>query len=311
MCTSYLKLGSFFLLLLSLVSCNKDDEGEDDLLPEPSGPTLRLEVNGAKDLSSLVVDVGDTLYLSTTAAADAYLRTLAGYKLVDGNREVLFEEIISDTVLAETSIDSLEQYINYALSGKEIKYLFIVTDRLDQKDSLEFTINVNQSPIIIRENITLAPYRHPSLANFYNILEDTVYFPSNLRTSTKNQQVVDFIVSYTKDAGMSFTSPDDPEASVTWDQYVNFQWPFQSPNSTRFVAVDESVDFDAVITSAQLDNVFTGPEATSLSTLAEEDVFAFQLDASRDGKVGILKVVDITGNTESTRSITISLKIQE
>lgn len=301
----------FSLLLLCLllaVSCN--DTANENPIPAPAEPFVRLEINGSAEVTSSTFDVGDTAYISVTAAADAYLKTFAGYRSIGNEDEILFQQII-DTTLAEVSMDSLTFIFDFSYAGKEVSYLFVVTDQLDQGDSATVTVSINESPIIERTGVVLAPYNHPDKANFYNILSDTAYFPANLKTSTKNQNGVDLILSYDRESKFTFSAPDDPNASATWTTYVKTsQWPFQTPNSTRFTILEDAFDFDAIVTAAQLVDIDLGAQNSLVSTLTEGQVIAFELDGSRErGKVGILRIADLAGNAESNRSVTLDLKI--
>lgn len=304
----HLKFSIFFSLLLVIISCKKE-EGPDSEEPAPEIPRIQVNVNGAVDIAALTVDVGDTLLFSASGSASAFIKTFEGYMTIDGSRETLFQ-LLGDSASTEISVDSMEYVFDFDLSGKEVSFLFILKDHLDQRDSARFVVTVNESPIILRHE-TLGTYNHASLGNFYNILADTAYFPNNLKTSVSNQEGVDFILSFDSETKFSISSPDDPDAPTVWSKHVNFQWPFQTRNKTRFIVLENTFDFDGIITSAQLSDVFSTSGVTSVPTIAEGQFIAIKLDRSRNEKIGVLKITDLTGNTMDNRAVSFTLKIQK
>lgn len=309
MLVHYLKLGAVFSVLLLVVSCQQDGP---DAVPVPEPPLLNLKINNADNLAELIADVGDTIYLSAAASADAHIKTFAGYWTIEGATEV-FSAADVDSASTSASMDSLMYICDYTLAGKEVSFLFVVTDQLDLADSVSFRVRVNESPLSITEGIQLGAYWHKDLGNFYNILEDTAYFPANLKTSLKNQGGVDFIVSFNNLTRFSISSSDDPNAPTIWSEQLSpVQWPFQVVNRTRFLLLDSAFNYDAIVTSAQLETVFEGDSILqTVSSVSNGQHIAFKLDRSRNDKIGILQVVSTQGNTNDIRSITFNLKIQQ
>lgn len=303
----YLTLVSWLMCCLLWVSCNKDKKDDED--PVPGEPTIQLYVNGEVAPAQLTMDIGDTLTLYAEVQADASIKSFSGTYEQDGD-SFTWDNFMGDSTTFSYEMDSSSLQIDHTLAEKELSFLFTVTDLMDKHDTVVLLVTVNPSPIMEEDAILLGAYGHAAYGNFYNVLSDTAYFPNNLRNSVSNRDGVDFIVSWETDTRFTIMSVDDPEASALWDELLPINWPFTTPNTTRFQRLNSSVSFDEVVTAAQLEALFTANGSSSVATLVLDELIAFRLDDSKNDRVGILQVTGISGNSVDNRHIVLNLKIQ-
>lgn len=287
------------------IACNQDKED-----PTPEEPVINLMVNGSESISNFTSDVGDTIVFSGSAQAKATIKLFAGTASTGGSSSTLVT-FDGDSSSTEFIIDPIRYVVDFTSSGQVISFTFVLTDLHENKDTVAFDVQVNESPILEVDTRFLGGYGHSTYGNLLNVLEDTAYFPSNVRISEENQEGVDIIVAYDTDAGWSLSAPDDPDAPATWNESVNFNWPFFVRNSTRLIALPEDFEYDEVQTSVQLEDLFGSDGSSILSGLGEGQVVAFRLDLGKGGKAGVLQVVDISGNKADNRQMQIAFKIQK
>lgn len=293
-----------FLSLSVLYSCK--EVGDEN--PIPDGPSITLEVNGTTYQESLNVEVGDVLTLQVTTRTESSMeRYLATYNAL--GESTTWEDLQPDSSVIEYSAE-YELYIDYTLSGKEAVVTFSVSDIIGLSDEVTLTLTVGESILKTSENNIVCPFNYLNYGNIYDVEGDTAYFPSNVRSVLTNQNGSDFIFAFDTETKWMIMGLDHPEAVDLWDDNVGFSWPFLNSNATRFKLMNSSeVDFDGLVTSAQLDNFFTDG-STSLSTLAIGQLVAFKLDDQKGGKFGLIRITSIVGNTTNSRELTFDIKVQ-
>ena len=72
------------------------------------------------------------------------------------------------------------------------------------------------------------------------------------------------------------------------------------------------MDFDEVVTAQQLVDLFSGASVTALSGLYKGQIISLRLDNSeRGGRVALIKITNIIGDSKSERQITFDIKIEQ
>lgn len=302
---TYLKPALIISCLL-LIACGKDKKDED---PIPDEPRIQLLIDGAEALSEMTADIGDTLRISARVSAEASIKTFSGKFSIDDTTEGL-DQLSPDSATTAYEMEEKTLYIDHLKAEKTISFLFMVTDHLEQSDSVTLVVQVNRSPITVTDSVSLGAYGHSTYGNFYDVLSDTAYFPNNLRANVRNRDGVDFTISYTNDTKFTISSIDDAGTPLIWDENLLITWPFTTVNNTRFILLNDTFDFDGVVTAAQLSELFTTQGSSTISTLQKDQVIAFRLDAQKGGRTGIFKVLGMDGTAPHNRTIYLSLKVQ-
>ena len=160
--------------------------------------------------------------------------------------------------------------------------------------------------------VLLGGQLHPTLGSFYNVLDNEVYVSSQAQT---NGSMVDLLYWYvddqnpaTQDSEAVIGSPDDEFAD---DAFPNTDLSTMA-KATRFKPLTITAeDFDAIVSQKNLEDAYssdTEADQSRLTNLVEGQVFAFMLDEARGGNIGLVKVVDISGDFGSERQIEIEVK---
>lgn len=158
--------------------------------------------------------------------------------------------------------------------------------------------------ILYDEAVLLGGQLNPDLGSFYNVLDSTVY---NSSDANANNAMIDLIYWYTETSESIIGAPDNQFAI---DAFPNTTL---GDNATRFIVLDgvSEEDFDGVSSAEDLDAIYGSDTQTPESRLVglqEGQVFGFQLDPDRGGNVGLVKVMEISGETGAERQITIAIK---
>lgn len=275
---------------------------------DPTTLSISLVANGEPDVDELDVSVGDTVSMTVTVYAKSGVETYEVSYEADGTTYVL-DSISPDSSVIEYSL-TYEFIIDYTLSAEEAAFTFRVTDKKDNSQSAYLTLNVAESAIRTSTNVTVSPFNYLDYGNIYNVEDDTVYFPANVKTYAANQTGSDMLFAFDTDLKWMMLSIDSEEAQTIWGEEASYDWPFTSENATRFVLVDLSEEeFDDIYTAAQIKALYTSG-TDELTGLAVGDVIAFQLDESKGSLTGVMHITSIVGNTSSERQLTFDLKLQ-
>jgi uncharacterized surface protein with fasciclin (FAS1) repeats len=146
---------------------------------------------------------------------------------------------------------------------------------------------------------------------FYNALNNVRYTYS---PAAENSNFVDLAFYFTNADQATLASIDSEVLHIVYDLIgLPIEATFTIRNSSRFRVTSLAPDqFNGIFLNSQLEDLATSENNTnsSATNLQEGSIVAFQLDASRGGYVGLIKVVEISGDDSSSRTITIEVKIQ-
>ncbi|MEQ8472772.1 MAG: hypothetical protein RIC35_16390 [Marinoscillum sp.] len=298
------------MALAVISSCKKDKENPVDN-PEPEAPKLTITINGNENLTALNSDIGDTIVITAEATASAGIESYTATYTLD-EFETSIDTYSSDSLETSYSMPAFTYVIGVDVVDKDFSFDFVLTDTLGATATFHFLLTVNPSPISVHLADTLAPYNDLTVGNFFNVIDNEFYFPLNIKTNTTKQGKVDFIFAHDTQAKWIIMSPDDTDADSIFNHNEDsFNWPFTVINNTRLINQDTAaVDFDEIVTAAQLSDIFEGPRSTILSQLFVGQLISFKLGDSRGGKVGLLKITSLRGNSRTPYRIVFDLKIQ-
>ncbi len=294
--------------LILLAGCKDPDSIEDNT---PEDQLVKVTINGEVNPDQLTLDVGDTLFYTVGITSPDGIKEYAASYLKDGV-VTIFDQLEPDTAVYILNQTERQLVIDYTFSGNEYTFFFAVTHTTDSVSSHSFVLNVNESPFESRTGIVVSPYNQFLNGNLYNVVEDTLYFPINVKTDLDNQRGVDLIFGFDSQAGYMVSSPSDAYADTLWNHYVSFYWPFLEINATQLLEVDgSSVNFNQIVTAQQIVDLLNGATVTSLNQLHVDQLIAFRLDNSKSGKAGLMRITNISGSVKNDdQQITFDLKFQ-
>ncbi|WKN33380.1 fasciclin domain-containing protein [Porifericola rhodea] len=164
--------------------------------------------------------------------------------------------------------------------------------------------------IIYDEAVLLGGQLNTTDGSFYNVLDSLVYTSAD---ASDNNDKIDFVYWYTETSESIIGSPDNQFAQAA---FPGTDLGDGNANQTRFTALADVTedDFDAVNSANDLDDIYDGDlqdVEERLTGLQVGQVFGFILDAGRGGNVGIVKVLEISGDQGSNRAIRIGVKTRK
>jgi hypothetical protein len=269
---------------------------------EKVGPTLEffggnyidenvtVEPGGVLAFSWLATK-GDGNLASFTIERDGV--TLAGYP---------DEDIPNDNYQATVQLEAPQNEGAYV-------YKFTVTDKNDLTASKSFTITVEKTGGPIHTwTATLGAHQSSTGSSFASITGE-VY---QMDDAKANSTLIDFLYYYGANNRATLAAPDDATAATVFNNASNGLNTWSTKNSTRFKTTSLTAgEFDAITDDLLITSNATGAADSYEKTLAIGNVIAFVTDADKSGgaKMGLIKIVSITG--EATGTMQISAKVQE
>ena len=271
--------------------CETTDEGpsiqffggayiDDDVTVEPGG-VLKfswLATKGTSNLASFTIERDNI--------------TLAGYP---------DESVPNDNYKDSVNLEA-------PLNEGEYVYELIVTDKNDLTATGSFTITVEQTGGPINSwTATLGSYLSATGSSFASITGE-VYQMDDAKT---NSGLIDFLYYYGASNLAALAAPDDGDAATVFSG-GNGLGTWTTRNSTKLKGTTLSAtDFDGIANDLLIVANATGASGTSEHHLEVGDVVAFITDADKTGgsKMGLIKIVSITGEAAGTMQI--AVKVQQ
>ena len=277
--------------LFLMTSCGEDD-------PVANAPDVVL------DSTSASLYPGQMVTVAGTATADAGIVSITA--TVDAGTP---ETVFSSTDTVGTKEFAYEFTVPADAPAGDITITITVTDDLGQSGTVDFTVTVKEGVAANSYTTVLLGGRYNATEpSFYNAIENIRYKQSEF---TGGHAVhTDFLYFHGATYKATLASPTDTGADEVFSGVLSGT---ANINETLFKATDlTAADFDAIGFEHEiLAHSFEVGGATHQQQLAVGDVMVIQLDASRGGKYGLVKVVEIAGSTlTSNESITIDVKMQ-
>ncbi len=135
-----------------------------------------------------------------------------------------------------------------------------------------------------------------------------------LADARANSGDVDFLYYWGNTNNHTIAALDDTGAEAVFLSVGNDISSFSPKNETRFqkAAGVDAANFDAIVSSKDLDDAIvddTNRNETSVASLVVNDVFLVQLDDSRGGNLGLVKVASIGAPENGNGTITLAVKL--
>jgi hypothetical protein len=191
----------------------------------------------------------------------------------------------------------------------EYVYELIVTDKNDLTASGKFTITVEQTGEPINSwTATLGAHQSATGSSFASITGE-VYQMDDAKT---NATLIDFLYFYGATNHATVAAPDDATAATVFNNANNGLATWSTKNSTRFKSTSlTAANFDEIANDLLITSNATGASDSYKNQLSVGDVIAFITDADKAGgsKMGLIKVVSISGEAAGTMQI--AVKVQQ
>lgn len=286
-----------------LISCKKDKE------KIPTIPTASIDLG---EIGS-IIQVLETIDFSLEASFPAGLKNAAcNIWLNDQQIETVLEKEQDSLLFTFSEAYSFEVIPQY--SGGNLTFTFTVTDMLDRISGDTIALSIEESSILLIEGKTIAGFNNASVGSFLDIQNDTIYFGSNVQNSTTLKKNISLVFFYTTADKRVLAAPSNNYAESSWEDQSNALWPlFGVENETLLYDLGSNVDYESIITGAQITNVLSSQStpADSIINLAAGQYIGFQLASSQGGDLGIIQITDSSGKTASEATLTFDAKVQQ
>jgi uncharacterized surface protein with fasciclin (FAS1) repeats len=264
-----------------------------------------------------------TVFAPTNAAFDDLFTTLGVNGIEDLSAEalepILLYHVVSASVLSTELTDGPVETVEGSnifvdtQNGVQINTATVSTADLTAGNGVVHVVDEVLLPsysLISSTAVLLGSQGNSTEGSFYNALDDEVLLYS---AASQNSGVVDFLYYWGNTNNHSVTALDDSGAQAVFDASGVPIGGFDPKPATRFLATDvTAADFDAIGSAADLGDTFLTDQdftATGVETLAVDDVFAIELDATRGGNIGLVKVTEVVGQGGTTGYIELDIKI--
>lgn len=278
-----LLMAAFLFGSIALVSCNKDDDEDDDTVAL-GNPTIEL-VSEAGFIST-----------DTTVIEGTQVSVKIDLAQTGGNLSYL---MVNDDTLAENIAAATYTYTHTFTVTGTATYEYTVANVENKTATKSITITV-QSAIL---NANIKMYAQAIDGSSYSScasIDGTTYSLDTLLNNVNLQANVDFVYHYTSKAWMS--SPFDAETYTGLEAWADLT----TKNQTLYYGV-VTADFDNVTASDIMNHAaFSGSATDYVEDVVVDDVIAFQ---TASGKKGLMKVVDLVPGYDLTDYIEVSIKV--
>lgn len=296
---------SIICCLLLLVGCNKDKKE-----PVPQVSSLSIQFVDVPDQYA----VFDTIHYSIVATMPSGLNAASASVFI--NQSIQETSFTAGLDSARTAIgDTLSFILGPDEIAQVISFSFSITDLSGVTLSDTISTVVAESDISYFYGAQLAGFNNSlEIGSFYDILGDTTYFANSIRNKANVIRTIDLVYCYDQTAKRSLASPNDSWIdSIVWVSQNATFWPLGSfENETTLYDLGESTAFEGIVSVGQIrDLIEAETEVDSVTFIALNRVIGFRLDSLRGGNVGIMKVVATSGNSVTTGTLTLDLKVQK
>ncbi len=271
------------MLAIAFVSCNKDE----DLV----APTITVSPTTADAY------VGDTVSFSATVAGD---QELIDVKVTASS--VGAAGTSSDTTFEKGKHSATISYDYVVPTGvTTVTLTFLITDKENLSDTATAVITVQEreDDYLLYSAIIMGGMSNTDVGSFLEVATGTVMTPDDVEA-----EKVDVVFTYSGTNGNLFAAPSDAAMIDAFDDVANLA----TKNETLFTEALSDVDFDAIVTAAEIEAPFVDAGLGRINNTAVDDVFGIK---TVNDKYALIKVVEILGTTAADRGIKIDVKVQK
>lgn len=274
-----------FTALWFMVGCS--NVGEEGL----SGPKAKIDLSNVSELIVL-----DSVSFTIEGSSKGGLTSALADVNINGQVvETLYTlGVDSSSVKIKESITFI---IDPTYAGENILLSFSVTNLKGQVASDTVAFGVKESQIDTFDDNFLGSYGNLNYGSFYDLVEDTAFFDGNLGTTQKKRSI-DIVFCHAKNEGYVLAAPSSGLAEDAWSSYSSSTWPlFGVENTTLLYDLGTSVNYDAIVTAIQIENIFSsGSVVDSVTNLTAGQVLGYKLASLRGTYKGIIKVSSLSGS---------------
>lgn len=300
--------------LVVFTACDPEEE-------EPlSAPTAEISIVDPQE----VYEGGDLFQLNVDFTAAARLVGATIEYTIDGTS---FEITVQNGGISDGIIDLNFFDVANATSGNFVLDLQVANDAelvqiaVNVEDSEGRTIKSNVIDIDVTEvetdnvdvfsaTLLYAPTGDNASKTYVDATTGETFSRNDVEnTSEAISQRLDFGYAYGATSGAWLSSPSSYPSFVGYDLS---SWNTRNTTTFRSTSISDE-EYLSATTSAKLQEIFDGgtDEADRKSGLEVGDILAFRLDGSRDGKLGLIKIVEINPGTDNTDYIEIEIVIEQ
>lgn len=295
-----------------LYSCGEDEE------TLPVAPSLNVSANsgdGSPVTSGGSIQATDSISFSFTASTPGGFNT---FRITSANLSTPFEVNRNDLgVTAEETSPQLPEYkifTDETLEGASIALRFELVDEAGQVDSTTFTFDVTAAPEpevdAFNAVLLFAPLQDASSETWFSTnLGRTVTEAEVNAGAAPNSSDIDFGYYY---GATDMASIASPNSYPTLGGSIDISdWTTRNATTFRSTSLTPA-QFLEVATNADVDAAWDNgtDEGEGISGLAVDQVFAFELDATKSTQRGLVRVVGITGTFDQGDNIELEILIQ-
>ena len=268
-------------------------------------------------LSDLLAAVPVTVFApNDDAFRNAGINTVDN--IPDNGDQILAYHVVDDvSTLADGDLETLEgSNLEITDGGTVVNEIALPTDGgiTTADGSVVYAIGTLLDPassIINSTAVLLGAQGNAANGSFYNALENQVL---RLAEARDNSGTVDFLYVWGETENHSITSLDDTGAQAIFTATGPDISGFDPKPETRFAEATgvNAEAFDGIVSQKQLDDTIVDDvtiNQTSVTNLAVGSVFLVELDESRGGNLGLVKVASIGAPENGNGTITLDVKL--
>ncbi len=290
--------------LVFLNSCGGDEPA--------TPPTISIsKTNWELDFSNdTAVQVLFTADVNAEGKVETFTITEVKINQSGGETSAAYDASTTGTFKGETSKKYTFDktfYVSDFTEYKEYDYKFSVTDKEGQSYSVVVKVTKKeeaQAPTATEYTaVLMGAQSNASLGSFYDVESNTVYLLSD---ASNNQAAIDFVYYYGSTNMATIAAPNDETVNGASG---DFSWTenWSTQNATSFYVLS-NVDFDAIQTTADVDNALTGQTSplSKVTQLAVGSVIGFTTAA---GTNGVFKVTEVVAGNDGTIKIDVKTNV--
>jgi hypothetical protein len=297
---------------LFFTACDPEEEVGNE------NPSMTITTDPADGVIGINQTVSFTVDVNAPAGFNTVRLTSASSATIDLNFPDNYktEYTRNDLGLTAEDTEATAEFSGLILPvGGEFTFTFLAVDENGSSTEEEVIVTVNEPSLNEFTAQLLGGIQNDDAGSFFDAVEGQVYTVSQA-FQTENTVKNDLVFWYGGTSGYAIGSVDDPMAQTAFDDQTNGEVNLENLNPkslSRFKYILADVDFDNIESYTDILSAFNDDgedDQTRIPNLAIGDVFGITLDDNRGGRIGLIEIENISGDTPATRSITINVKIQ-
>lgn len=295
---------SALILAVLLFRCGDDSD------PPPAMPSLTLTTTSSDTVGNML-SVLDTLFIHFSGTGPAGINSATARLYIDTTLTQDFDVTLDSGAI--TVDENFKFYLDPIYEGEVLSVGVKITDINGDSDQDSSIFQIRSSGILSFTNRPVAGFGNANVGSFYDIISDTAYFATSVRSSVDIMRTIDLVCYFDREDKRVLGTPLSSANELAWDAQQPTPWPLDIRNYTRLYSLSSTLDFDDIRSAVQINQVLESvgnPDSSFLNVQAGQ-LIGFQLDTARNLRQGILRVTEITGNEDANATVIIDLKLEE